>query len=304
MLAIDIQRSNEYAYCKQHHDKYIMRAIEESPAIQHKVNQGYELLFAWVYGEYYETKQARVDQLKELDLKELIKNIYSQIAYYRRPTTFVSTVVQITKHIGLNDRKDAIKTVAEILAVVCGADAYDITKVSKYASLMIQSNLVLPNELNEAIDRGLYPLPMVVEPRNIAKNSQSPYLTFNQHQILGRQNKHGGDIALDVINCQNQIPLSLNVAFLSTVEEQAKGELDTTEKQQLWLEFKTQSYDAYRTLITQGNKFYLTYRPDKRGRLYSQGYHISTQGTAFKKAIVEFNETEVIEGVPTNYKVK
>jgi len=39
-----------------------------------------------------------------------------------------------------------------------------------------------------------------------------------------------------------------------------------------------------------------------RGRLYSQGYQITTQGTGFKKAAIEFSTQELVEGVPNKYK--
>ena len=51
-------------------------------------------------------------------------------------------------------------------------------------------------------------------------------------------------------------------------------------------------------MVSQGNRFYLTHKVDKRGRIYAQGYHITTQGTAFKKAMIELAEPEFIEGAP------
>lgn len=56
------------------------------------------------------------------------------------------------------------------------------------------------------------------------------------------------------------------------------------------------SYKVCRELIAKGNKFWMTHRPDFRGRLYSQGYHVNTQGNSFRKAIVELAEPEIVEG--------
>lgn len=47
-------------------------------------------------------------------------------------------------------------------------------------------------------------------------------------------------------------------------------------------------------LIHQGNEFYLTHKYDKRGRLYSCGYQVSTQGNSFQKAVVELRHKEII----------
>jgi DNA-directed RNA polymerase len=44
-----------------------------------------------------------------------------------------------------------------------------------------------------------------------------------------------------------------------------------------------------------GNEFYLTHRYDKRGRVYCQGYHISYQGNAWNKSVIELADKEIIE---------
>lgn len=298
MLAIDIQRSNEYAYCKQHHDKYMLQALRTDPALIEKVDHGVLLANEWLNKTYYDTKQARLDQLKQLDMRELIEKIFSQIAYYINSTTFVTVVAQISGYVGFSDRKEAILTMGELLAVLSETNAFDINKASRYASLMLQSRLVLPPALLTALDRGMYPLPMVVEPKNLSSNYQSPYLTFNEGAVLGKQNNHDGDLSLDVLNTQNQTALCLNTAFLEAVEEVPNAPFEVAEQQQLWEQFKLQSQLAYQTMIQQGNHFYLTHRPDKRGRIYAQGYHITTQGSAYKKASIELKHQETVQGVP------
>lgn len=40
------------------------------------------------------------------------------------------------------------------------------------------------------------------------------------------------------------------------------------------------------------DKFYLTHRYDKRGRIYPTGYWINYQGNDFAKALIEFAEPE------------
>jgi DNA-directed RNA polymerase len=51
-------------------------------------------------------------------------------------------------------------------------------------------------------------------------------------------------------------------------------------------------------MVQCGNHFYLTHKVDKRGRIYACGYHINTQGTAFKKAQLELVNEEIVTGVP------
>jgi DNA-directed RNA polymerase len=50
-------------------------------------------------------------------------------------------------------------------------------------------------------------------------------------------------------------------------------------------------------MINSGNEIYLTNKVDKRGRIYAQGYHITTQGTSFKKAMLELAHEELVTGI-------
>jgi hypothetical protein len=298
MQQIDAQRINELAYCKQHFDTYVRSAFDKDSGIQAKILEGARLLDEWRRGSYYASKQARIDQVQDLDLVELTTTVFVQIAHYQRSTTFVSVVAQVANELGFSDHVDGITTMAEIIGVLCNTDVFDITKASAQASLMIHSRIKLPQQLQVALDRGLYPIPMLVQPDPIRANHESPYLTFNESQILGKRNHHQGNISLDVINIQNSIPLACSVDFLTTVEEMPNKAFDDLEQQLLWNTFRNQSYGVYHLLVTQGNRFYLTNKVDKRGRLYSQGYHVTTQGTSFKKAMLELADGEVVTGVP------
>ena len=91
--------------------------------------------------------------------------------------------------------------------------------------------------------------------------------------------------------------LRLDTDFLCTVEEEPTFTLDNQEKTDQWNAFKRQSYEFYKLMVDQGNQFYLTHKVDKRGRIYSMGYHIHTQGTSFKKAQLEFANEEIVLGV-------
>ncbi len=96
----------------------------------------------------------------------------------------------------------------------------------------------------------------------------------------------------------NKVALQLDTDFLSTVEEEPTFDLGTQDREDTWARFKQQSYRFYNLMATQGNRFYLTHKVDKRGRIYAHGYHINTQGSAFKKAMLELADVELIKGVP------
>ncbi len=297
------QEMNELRYSRKHIDGYIREAITSDPVMQDKVMQGVQLLEEFIAPAledgYYASKNARLKQLASLDLEPLVVDVFVGVAYCMTPELFTSVTAQMAARLRFSDKTEAITTTAEIMAVLCQTDAFDIMKPHKMASLMIQSNLKLSNKLLDYIENSQYLPPMVIPPLELENNFSSGYLTHNDSLILGNGNHHDGDLCLDVLNTMNNVELSLDLEFLCTVEEDPTFELDSQDKRDQWMNFKKQSYRFYDLMQSQGNKFYLTHKVDKRGRIYAQGYHISTQGTAFKKACIELATPEYIEGVPT-----
>lgn len=299
MLPEDLQASNERRFYRGHLDGYIRTMLSENPDLEAKVKLGVDYLTLWLDYEHFEKKAKRLSQLKDLNLDSLVRSIYVGTAYARKPELFVSVTSQLTKQLKMDSTADAVQTIAEVVAVLAHTGVFTITKESREASMMLQSLIELPAALVDAMDRSMYLPPMVCEPKEITTNYEAPHLTFNDCVILGKGNKHAGDQCLDVINTQNKIPLSLDLEFLSQVEEDPTFEIDTLQKEQMWHQFKGQSYAVYEMLAKQGNRFYLTNKVDKRGRLYSQGYHVTSQGSPFKKAMLELANPEIITGVPT-----
>lgn len=320
MRDIALQELNEYRFNRKHIDGKIRQAIEADPAIKAKITQGVELIEAYMAGQYYDSKMRRIAQLEHLDLPTLVMDIFTGIAYVLKPELFTSVTAQMASRLKFSDKAEAITTVAELLAVLCVTDAFDIIKQGKLDSLMVMSRITLPESLLVFIENSIHLPPMVCEPKELTSNFTSGYLTHNDSLILGSGNSHDGDICLDVLNTINRVALKLDTDFLSQVEEEPNeitpekiiakamkngkhlSMADAKERVRLalenWDNFKTQSYEMYRLMVQQGNKFWLTHKVDKRGRIYSVGYHIHTQGTAFKKASIELHKQEIVEGVP------
>ena len=109
-----------------------------------------------------------------------------------------------------------------------------------------------------------------------------------------------------VINKQNSVALQLCQDFIDVYEEQ-EPEFEIESKEDLlmakiqWERYQVQCAYFSNLLVNMGNKIYLGNKVDKRGRLYSSGYHISPQGNSYRKAVVEFYE-EVIVECPPEYK--
>jgi len=292
------QEINEKRYNRRHIDGYIRTAIEESEYMREKVTEGVYLIEQYVQKDYYASKNKRVAQLTSLDFTALVKDIFVGVAYCQTEELFTSVSAQMASRLRFSDKAEAITTVAELLAVLCQTDAFDICKANKMASLVVVSKIPLEDKLIDFILNSQYLPPMVCEPETLVSNFSSGYLTHNDSLILGQGNHHDGDICLDVLNIMNKVCLSLDLEFLCKVEEDPTFDIDTPDKRDQWLKFKKQSYSFYDLMQSQGNQFYLTHKVDKRGRIYAQGYHITTQGTAFKKAMIELATMEYVTGVP------
>lgn len=302
MLPEDMQLANERRFARQHIDGYLRDYIKNDPELWPAVLDGVTLLQDWVNTEFsYESKRIRVSALKTMDLNELVLDVIVGSAYCRGPELFTSFTAQMAGKLGFDDKLDSIKTVAEITAVLCDTNLFDLIKNDRFDSWKIESNIELDLRLQEFIKNSCFLPPLVMLPKVLRHNKDTPYLTIGQESRILNKGHHNEDICLDVINKKNATELCLDVEFLCLVEETPNSPLDSPEKVTAWNDMKVQSYEFYHLMVAQGNKFYLDHKPDKRGRLYAVGYHISTQGSPIKKAMIELAKQEVVTGVPKEF---
>jgi len=329
----ELQLINERQFNRKHIDGYIRADLfEGTENINAEVNQGVELLQLWLDEDYFDSKAVRLSHVKHLDLKKLVQEIFVGICYLGNdPTPMINVIGQLASRLGFDDKRDSIQTVAEILAVLCETDLFDITKAHKQASLQIVNRIGLPQEIMDFIERSCFLPPLVCEPRELTHNMSSAYYTHEADSLIlgGAMNHHDGNICLDVLNKRNKVPLSLDVEFLCNYEEEPTYDLNTVSQETLdkyeargrklshwdqadlirkqkqnWDRYKRQSYYFYSLIVNQGNKYYVPNKFDKRGRMYSSGYHINPMGTPFKKAMTNFANKEQVSGVPEHLKIK
>ena len=245
MLQIQRQINIEEQYNRKHIDGLIRKEIEADEAMTEKVHAGVHLIGEYMSKDYFESKNVRIAQLQGLDLEGLVLDVFVGIAYCQRPELFTSVTAQMAGRLKFSDRADGIRTIAEIMAVLCMTDAFDILKEDRMASLVVVSRLPLSSDLLRFIENSQYLPPMVCTPLPLENNYSSGYLTHNDSLILGSGNHHDGDLCLDVINLVNQVPLKLATDFLSSVEEDATFDLEDAKKRDQWDKFKRQSYEFY-----------------------------------------------------------
>lgn len=289
------QKYVEMTHSKKHINKKILIDLKADKDFLDCIDTCIELVEEWLKGTYYQSKQDRLAELAKRDIRKVVEQIMVVVVQVDRPTLFTAVVGEITGALKMSNKIDGTKTAAELLAVMCESNVYDIWKDDKYESMQMISNYELENHTKQFIERTKYLPPMVVEPLEVSKNFDLNYLTQASSMILGKGNHHDGDICLDSLNKFNQVPLSLNKRLLVQLSETPKKDFEDVDQERQWNTFVKDSYAVYRDLIQLGNKCWLTHKVDKRGRTYAQGYHVSTQGNQFRKAIVEFADKEVIK---------
>lgn len=153
------------------------------------------------------------------------------------------------------------------------------------------------------IDKYMYPMPMLVEPRKLKQNSDTGYFTSRNSVIL-RNNHHEEDVCLDFLNKINKTKFKINsdnVAFMqnewSNLEKPKDGETreDYQKRLRAFEKYDRTSRDVLAHLEMMGGEVYLTHKYDKRGRVYCQGYHFSYQGNDWNKACVDLANGEFLD---------
>ena len=230
---IDLQIDIELKFAHKHVDAKIREEIDQNPDMAVKIREGAERLKNWLEGDYYSSKNARLIQLKKLDLERLVQEIFVGIAQVLVPTLYTSVVAQLAGRMGFDEKRDSIATMGEIIAVLCLTDAFDISKESPQASLTIVSRIPLSEKLVGFILNTRFLPPMLCEPKELHNNRESGYLTFNDSLILGSGNHHEGNICLDVLNRMNQVQLKLDTDFLCKIEEDPNSEFTVRRSKRL-----------------------------------------------------------------------
>lgn len=270
----------------------------ESSNLQELFIKAKRMIRDYIRQDYYPSKNARILELKAtLDIPEIVTNIMSIVMSEQNAQPIQSAASKLGATLGYADVFDGIKTASEILAVVCQTDMFDIiaARDSETGSLMVKSRYALNDETLQFISNTKYLPPMVCKPQVLTDNTCSGYLTKNESVILGNGNHHDEYQALDVLNISQNIPYSLDQPTLDRAEESKKA-LDTQEKVTNFLRMVTSSRAVYKGLLDTGNKFYFTWKFDKRGRVYSQGYHVNIQSTSYKKSLINLHEKLVVTG--------
>jgi hypothetical protein len=189
--------------------------------------------------------------------------------------------------------------VADNLLILCEHDYIDYQETSSKFTVKYD----ISDDIKEMLAKYQYPLPMVVKPNKVLDNFGSGYNTISRSVILnGSAYFNDVDLCLDHLNRANSVALSLSQdtiyseqgMYLRPTRKSGEDFTDFRKRQKQSDVFYTTTVDVMGYITQLSDECYLTHRYDRRGRCYSSGYHVNTQGTDFNKAVLEFAKKEMI----------
>lgn len=199
----------------------------------------------------------------------------------------------------LSPKYGTAQEVADKLLVLVEEDFFDFdTDADRF---MVKYDL--SDDVKEMLDRYQFPLPMVVKPEKVTDNYTTGYLTMKHLLVLnGSDFFKEVDICLDHLNRANSVALAINFDVINSDQGKfvkpvrAIGEdFDEYKKRVKQAEnFYSTSVEVMNQLNDLSDQFYLTHRYDRRGRVYASGYHVSTQGDDYRKAILVLANKEML----------
>lgn len=188
---------------------------------------------------------------------------------------------------------------ADALLLACQIDLVDWNPVTE--QFIVKYDIT--QDVQDDLDRYQFPLPMIVEPRELKTNSDTGYFTSRNSVIL-KNNHHDKDVCLDHLNHMNRVKLTLNNEVASFIENSwrnldkpkpGEDRKDFDKRKKAFEKYDRTARDVMAHLEIAGGEFYLTHKYDKRGRVYCQGYHVNYQGNTWNKAVIEFAQGEIVE---------
>lgn len=240
----------------------------------------------------YESKNIRVSKLGDsLDLA------HSIVLAILKLQGKIGTVQQVANSIAqnINDAEiGAVTTAVELLAVCEDPNVFELLahnySGNPTGTLAVEPKIHPSYETLELIEQFMYVPPCLEKPRWSA-NDKGGLQTVKDSAILGRQNFHHEFQALDALNLLQDIAWEIDPKMVCMREKPNKP-LDTPDKFKQFATLRNSSKKVYNEYADR--KFYFIWKFDKRGRMYSSGYHINLQSTDYKKALLNFAKKETI----------
>jgi hypothetical protein len=237
----------------------------------------------------YQSKNIRLQEWGSTspNLLEIVIAVFTAVLL-EEPITYQAIVGRLNHLINVSDAKDRFNIIADVIGLISLTGLIDINKPGQGQYI----NITTEYEILDILEKEKHII-IIHRPQPIESNWDE-----EQHSmLLGHpMNHHEEEICLNHLNKLNAIPLQLNSAFVTMYKEKPKHAPKTPKAEDQWQQFMGDSFDKYMELLKLGKPFYLGHKYCTRGRTYACGYHVTTQGNGFKKAIIELYNEELVEG--------
>lgn len=299
---IEQQIHMEMKYSKSYVREFVREDLEGTEDFKDKVYMAIQCIKEWIAKDHYPKKKERISSLTEEQIHNVIMDVMVLLCSEGRIQALTGVVGRCVHSLDM-EYLDAVRTVGELTWFMCEADLVNIypafaspIKIKGEGTIAIQPCYAIDDKTAKRIQQTMHIPPMIAKPRTIKTNQDCGYYTLNKPVILKGYNQHSKKISLDSINLFNSNEYKLDIEFLKEVQDvlkpskRNKENILTEAMVKQFEDFTNQSNHVYLDIINKGNKFWLTHHYDARGRTYSKGYHVNSQGKSFKKAMINFHE--------------
>ena len=278
--------------------KSIRARVEADIDVDHQVfKKMVQAIDKYRSGSYHASKLLRLACIQGMTSHDLATEIFIVTLPIKEISPIQAVATQLGSHLENSELLNGVKTAAELLAVGELSGAYTIYHSQDHenetGTMGIRANFALEADTAAFVEQTKYLPPMICKPVAWLDNMNGGHLQGSSSVLLGHLNHHEDNQALDVINMLQDISWSLN-EMVDYVEKPNKS-LDTADQKQQFAVLQADSLQVYDELMHNGNQFHFVWKFDKRGRMYSQGYHCNLQSTEYKKAILNFTKEELIQ---------
>ncbi len=240
------------------------------------MNLLYSRIDTWREGKFYGERKLFVKNLPDTELIviELMLTILSKFGM--KNLQIQGLAVELGSRLGFNGILDAAKVGSSIIGL-CAEECdnfYDIDISSDGTT--VTPNMQIDSDSRTKITRLGYLPPNLVPAIWKEDSNYGGWQWEKKSVILGSGNHHNEYQSIDTLNMLQQIPWTIDTDVL-VQEENPNPTFNETEILGHYI----------------GEKFYFTWRYDKRGRMYSSGYQINPQSNEYGKAILSPVNKEV-----------
>jgi len=293
----------EFQYSRKHSFQLIVDEIPEMESLIDslglKVNDYLYVEHKTATGRVWNTKNTRIKNcVPKADGREIVEIILHQ-------SFGMQGIIQelisklLSSDLVVGNIEDKVNIWADLLGI-CEDSLFTLERVEEtdvegniHTNVYWTSLFNVSDSLAEELDSKHYIPPFLIEPKQWESIDEGGYYTLNEKAILGhRANIHEGNIALDVLNILQSYEWVLDDEITS-LEELPNKDLEGDDLKAFLIQ-RNQSKKLYAEYA--GRKFHWLYKFDKRGRIYTVGYHINLQSYGFKKASISLPEAFTITG--------